>query len=56
MPKLESNGLSPSDECIIDIRPDGKVSTPWLSTEGHKILLSVGKEPEEHENISNFCG
>ena len=50
------NGLSSADEFTIDIRPDGIVSTPWLTCEGDEILKSVGREPKEFERISNFCG
>lgn len=44
------------EETIINIHPDGKVSSPWLTEEGYQILLSIGKESEEHQRISNYCG
>lgn len=44
------------EEIIIDIHPDGRVSTPWLTTEGDEILKSVGSEPESFKGIANFCG
>ena len=52
------NGLSSigDEELIIDIRPDGIVSSPWLHREGDEILKSIGKEPKEFERISNYCG
>lgn len=51
-----ANGLRDANEVTIDIHPDGKVSTPWLTIEGERILKSVGKEPKEFEKISNYCG
>jgi len=53
-----NQGLSSigNEEMVIDIRPDGIVSTHWLTTESNKILKSVGREPERFARISNFCG
>ena len=44
------------EELVIDIHPNGIVSTSWLTLEGDEILKSVGREPKEFERISNFCG
>jgi hypothetical protein len=55
--KSELSGIHPcEDEIVIDVRPDGKVSTPWLTQEGQEILSEIGKEPREFERISSFCG
>ena len=37
------------EELVIDIHPNGIVSTPWLTCEGDEILKSVGREPKEFE-------
>ena len=52
------NGLSSigDEELIIDIRPDGIVSSPWLHREGDEILASIGNQPERFKGISNYCG
>ena len=57
--EIVKGGLRPlgkDDEMIIDIRPDGIVSTPWLNCEGNAILNSIGRVPKEFERISNYCG
>ena len=56
--EIVNGGLSSigDEEMVIDIRPDGIVSTSWLTLEGDEILKSVGREPKEFERISNYCG
>ena len=53
-----NGGLSSigDEELVIDIRPDGIVSTHWLTSESDEILKSVGKTPERFERISDYCG
>lgn len=44
------------EEIVIDIRPNGIVSCPWLTLESDKILSSIGKVPERFKGIGNYCG
>ena len=56
--EIVNGGLSSirDEEMVITIRPNGIVSTPWLTTEGDEILKAVGRVPKEFERISNYCG